>query len=167
MSHYNRKSVSKRCTLKLDISKAYDMVDWKFLEASLPVFGFLTRFIKWIMGCISSAKFSMLINGNLEGFFGRAATRRSDPPPYLFTLVMEVLGRILGKASKSTRINLKFFGGCNEAEKLHLSSSSGLRVGRLPFHYLGVPLGGKSLKAEAYKTLLYRVTAKISCWSTK
>ncbi|KAL9691889.1 hypothetical protein QQ045_012316 [Rhodiola kirilowii] len=64
--NYNRKCVSKRCLLKLDISKAYDTVDWRFLQHSLELLGFPIRFINWIMACVSSVKFFVLINGSLE-----------------------------------------------------------------------------------------------------
>ncbi|CAM8978088.1 unnamed protein product [Rhodiola kirilowii] len=55
--------------LKLDISKAYDLVDWNFPKHILELFGFPNSFVKLIMACISITKFSVLLNSELEEFF--------------------------------------------------------------------------------------------------
>ncbi|GJW60939.1 RNA-directed DNA polymerase, eukaryota, reverse transcriptase zinc-binding domain protein [Tanacetum coccineum] len=46
---YNSKNGPKRCYLKIDIQKAYDIVSWSFLEEILHNYGFPESMIKWIM----------------------------------------------------------------------------------------------------------------------
>ena len=54
---------------KLDLEKAYDHVDWSFLLSVLTKMGFRERWVRWISWCISSASFSVMINGSPCGFF--------------------------------------------------------------------------------------------------
>ncbi|XP_071713676.1 uncharacterized protein [Rutidosis leptorrhynchoides] len=84
---------------KVDIQKAYDTVDWDFLEFILYKLGFHEQIISWIMSCVRSSSFSICINGELHGYFkGKCGLRQGDPmSPYLFTLVMEVLSLMLNR----------------------------------------------------------------------
>ena len=55
--------------LKIDMSKAYDMVNWNFLRAVLTVMKFGDNWIRWIMECVSSVSYTLLVNGNLTSSF--------------------------------------------------------------------------------------------------
>uniref|UniRef100_A0A803PCN2 Reverse transcriptase domain-containing protein n=1 Tax=Cannabis sativa TaxID=3483 RepID=A0A803PCN2_CANSA len=51
--------------LKIDMSKAYDRIEWSFVEAILRRMGFLERWVKLIMSCVASATYTV-IHGNHE-----------------------------------------------------------------------------------------------------
>ena len=55
--------------MKIDISKAFDSVQWSFLINTLKAMGLPEKFIHWITLCISTASFSVQINGELAGYF--------------------------------------------------------------------------------------------------
>ncbi|WMV48673.1 hypothetical protein MTR67_042058 [Solanum verrucosum] len=85
---------------KLDIEKAYDHVNWSFLLEIMQRMGFGLKWIRWIKFCISTVKFSILINGSPEGFFPLdRGLRQGDPlSPFLFIIVMEGLNNMLKTA---------------------------------------------------------------------
>ena len=85
---------------KLDVEKAFDHVNWGFLMQLLEKGGFSAKWRQWIFFCISTVRFSILINGSPCGFFESSkGLRQGDPlSPLLFVLVMEALGRMLDKA---------------------------------------------------------------------
>ena len=84
---------------KLDIEKAYDHINLKFLISVLRKMGFGCKWIEWVKWCISTAFFSMLINGNPASFFSNTrGLRQRDPlSPYLFVLGMEVFSLLIDK----------------------------------------------------------------------
>jgi hypothetical protein len=82
---------------KLDLEKAYDHVNWSFLLYLLKRCGFGERWRDWIEWCISSVRFSILVNGSPEGFYNSSrGIRQGDPlSPLLFVLVMEASSRMV------------------------------------------------------------------------
>jgi len=103
--------VKKRCAneymaVKTDISKAYDRIEWSFLEEVLKKKGFATRWIQWIMDCVRSVSFSVLINGSPYGKFSPSrGLRQGDPlSPYLFILCSDVLSSMMTNAQQTGKI---------------------------------------------------------------
>ena len=94
--------MSTSCLMKIDLQKAYDTVNWEFLNEMLLQLGFPDHFVKMVMTCISTPMFSLLINGQMEGYFKSArGLRHGDPmSPLLFVICMEYLSRILCRLSE-------------------------------------------------------------------
>ena len=88
------------CDCKLDIEKAYDSISWEFLYKVLDKMGFGRRWLSWMKWCISTASFSILINGSPAGFFQSSrGLRQGDPlSPYLFVIDIEALSCLINRA---------------------------------------------------------------------
>ena len=97
--------------LKLDMKKAYDRLEWPFIKRCLEQLGFHPKWIQWIMKCITSVSYSLLVNDEPSGFI--LPTRRIRQghllSPYIFILRMEALSNVLFNESlqPKTGIELK------------------------------------------------------------
>ncbi|XP_071727374.1 uncharacterized protein [Rutidosis leptorrhynchoides] len=173
---YNRASGPQRCALKIDLQKAYDTVNWSFLEMALKGFGFHPLIIKWIMAGVTTARFSICVNEVAHGYFksGRGL-RQGDPiSPYLFTIVMEVLNLILVKEIRNSK-EFQFHFGCKRLKLSHVGFADDLLVlchgdlnsVKVVKKALDVFSSVSGLGVIDCKGLVDKVRAKVGSWRNK
>ncbi|KAJ9557121.1 hypothetical protein OSB04_011735 [Centaurea solstitialis] len=118
-----------RCAFKIDLRKAYDMVDWRFLVHMLEGFGFHPVLVSWIREMVSTTTYSVSVNGESWGHFpGKRGIRQGDPlSPYLFTLVMEGFAMIF-KQCIAEASQFIHHPGCSDIALTHLCFADDLFV---------------------------------------
>lgn len=104
--HFMQRSRSKKnglCALKLDIMKAYDRLEWDYLQAILDRLGFAPAWVSIVMDMVRSVSFSVMFNGEkLDQFRPSKGILQGDPiSPYLFLIAVEGLLCLLKSSDSS------------------------------------------------------------------
>lgn len=97
--HYlsRKKGKTGACAVKLGMAKAYDRVEWAYLQAVLLKLGFHDSSVQLIMQCVETVSFRVRVNGKLsEPFVPSRGIQQGDPlSPYLFLLCAEGFSSML------------------------------------------------------------------------
>ncbi|XP_060965356.1 uncharacterized protein LOC133034315 [Cannabis sativa] len=142
--HYGRKANKPGCVIKLDIQKAYDTVEWQFIEEMLQGLQFPSPFIRLMRKIGEKEDF---------GFHDRCSELKlnhlafaDDPSPtktaiYCSNMEHSVVERLL-TLSRFSRQNL-------------------------PFTYLGIPINAKKISGSECEILIEKMTTRIRSWSSR
>ena len=125
---YHRNAGKEKCVIKFDIAKAFDTVKWSFITTVLQAMGLPYQFINWIRLCISTAAFSVSVNGSLEGFFtsARGIRQGCSLSPYMYVILNNILSKLLNGAAEAKEF--AYHPQCEGVKLTHLSFSDDILV---------------------------------------
>ncbi|GJW84566.1 RNA-directed DNA polymerase, eukaryota, reverse transcriptase zinc-binding domain protein [Tanacetum coccineum] len=173
---YGRKNVPKRCAIKIDLQKAYDIISWNFLEAILKNFGFHHKMVSWIMKCVQTAGFSICINDERHGYFKEGRGIRQDDlmifyhrDPLSDGVIKDAIQEFSFVSGLFPNLNKStlYFGSIVEAEKEQIKRIMQFNEGSLPTKYLGVPLITKCLGVKDCQNLVDKIKGRTEDWKCK
>nr|KAJ0197364.1 hypothetical protein LSAT_V11C700352090 [Lactuca sativa] len=100
MYSWAKKANEKMLLFKVDFNKAFDSVNWEYLDHIQMQLGFGEKWRRWIQSCLKTPTLSILVNGSPIKEFGMGrGIRQGDPlSPFLFLIAMEGLHIVMEEA---------------------------------------------------------------------
>ncbi|GAA0149082.1 reverse transcriptase [Lithospermum erythrorhizon] len=119
---YHKSSGRPRYMLKVYIMNAYDFVDWDFMWMLLQHLNFPPKFIAWTSACVTSAWFSISLNGSHHGFFlsSRGLRQGDSLSPYRFIIIMESFDYLMKMVVADVANKFKYHPLCQHIELTHI-----------------------------------------------
>ncbi|KAK9195743.1 hypothetical protein WN943_003868 [Citrus x changshan-huyou] len=113
--------------LKIDMSKAYDRIEWKFLQDMMPKMGFDAKWVALMMLCVSTVRYRVLREGKELGpIVPCRGLRQGDPlSPYLFILCVDGLSSLIRRQERNGLIHgVRIARGAPSVSHLFLADDS-------------------------------------------
>uniref|UniRef100_A0A803PDG3 Reverse transcriptase domain-containing protein n=1 Tax=Cannabis sativa TaxID=3483 RepID=A0A803PDG3_CANSA len=132
--------------VKLDMAKAFDRVEWPFLNKIMLKLGFPAKFTSLVMNCLTTVTFKFNINGQaLDNVVPTWGIRQGDPmSPYFFLLCSEGLSMLLRQAELiENAVGIKIARTAPRISYLLFADDSILFCRMTPLSSLGPPEAGQ------------------------
>jgi hypothetical protein len=93
--------------LKIDFEKAYDKVNWSFLQQAMRMKGFDPKWCRWIHDFVSRGSVGIRVNDDIGHYFQtKKGLRQGDPlSPILFNIVADMLAIIIQRAKEDGQVD--------------------------------------------------------------
>ncbi|XP_074267213.1 uncharacterized protein LOC141590524 [Silene latifolia] len=159
--------------LKLDMAKAYDRVEWVFLERVLQAMGFAGQWIFNVMRCVRSVSYEVLVNGAPSESF---VPERDDSIIFVkanenqVRVVMDVLSkyeRASGQLVSKEKTTVSFSKGTVEWRREKVARVLGVKVVAEQDRYLGLPTVIGQSKHALTKIARDKLNNKMQGWHGK
>lgn len=94
-----KRAKHKTLFFKIDFEKAFDSINWAFVDKVLKFMNFSDKWRRWTHGILASARASVLINGSpSKEFQYERGVRQGDPlSPFIFIIAMEAFTFFMNK----------------------------------------------------------------------
>lgn len=98
----NIRGKMKRISVKLDMSKAYDQVEWPYMKATMKALEFTNLWIQLVMSCDTRVNYSILLNGKLSYNFtpSRGLQQGDSLSLYFFLFCAKELSSLLNRSEQ-------------------------------------------------------------------
>ncbi|XP_021991187.1 uncharacterized protein LOC110887939 [Helianthus annuus] len=184
-----KKKKKKAFLFKLDFEKAYDNVNWGFVESVMTQMGFPQRWCRWVSGILSSARAAVLA---LTACFSKAVdlglvegVSLPNNGPILSHLFFVDDAFVFGEWSRESILNvvriLRCFRICSglsinlvkssligigisDSEVVALAADIGCKAEQFPFKYLGLPVGANMNRISNWNSVVDMFEARLSLW---
>ncbi|KAG8499905.1 hypothetical protein CXB51_006559 [Gossypium anomalum] len=124
--------------VKLDMSKAYDRVEWNFVGEIMNRMGFAQEWTNSIMKCMSNVSYTTVVNGSIgEIFYPTRGLRQGNPlSPFLFLICAEGLSCLMRLALRDGILK-----GVKEEDRQLVVHQLGVRISTDLERYLAAKFG--------------------------
>ncbi|XP_021731501.1 uncharacterized protein LOC110698389 [Chenopodium quinoa] len=138
LKNYNNKRKAPRCTVKVYLRKAYDSVHWSFIRDMMIALNFPPQFV----GHGDKKSLSLLVRA------------------------LKTFKKVLGLVANSEK-TVVYCGSMDSVKKEELLSGYGFAIGDFPFRHLGIPLNAKYMRSSDFDSIVDKMLARITCWSSR
>jgi hypothetical protein len=92
---------------KIDFEKAYDKVNWSFLQQTLRMKGFAPAWCRYIRDFVENGSVGIKVNDDIGHYFQtKKGLRQGDPlSPMLFNIVVDMLAILLQRAKEDGQVD--------------------------------------------------------------